>query len=113
MLPLQVLDPNADRLAIKIPNLVAAPQWTLEPGETFTALWGTGYEEGRAFVEVEHRGKVLQSYWTRPKVTQADDGAGRHGSDARWFHGPRDARCGRIAPTLNRDAWMCPGPTNS
>ena len=71
ILPLQVLDPSADRLEIKIPNLVAAPKWSVEPGDTFTALWGTGYEQGRAFVEVSHRGKVLQSYWTRPGVTQA------------------------------------------
>ncbi len=71
LLPLQVLDPQADRFAIKIPNFVGAPRWTLEPGETFTALWGTGYEAGRAFVEVEHRGKVVQSYWTRAGVTQA------------------------------------------
>lgn len=71
ILPLQVLDPEAGALAIKVPQLVAAPQWRLEPGATFTCLWGTGYEEGRAFVEVEHRGKVIQSYWTAPKVTQA------------------------------------------
>ncbi len=71
ILPLQVLDPNADRLAIKVPNVVAAPKWSVQPGTTFTAIWGTGYEQGRAFVEIEHRGKVLQSYWTRPGATQA------------------------------------------
>lgn len=71
ILPLQVLDPDADRAVIKVPNYVAAPSWTVEPGDTFTAVWGTGYEQGRAFVEVEHRGKVIQSYWTRPNVTQA------------------------------------------
>lgn len=71
ILPLQVLKPTADRLAIKVPHLVAAPAWSLEPGETFTALWGTGYEAGRAFIEVEHRGKIVQSYWTRSGVTQA------------------------------------------
>ncbi len=70
ILPLQVLDPKADRMAIKVPTVFAAPKWSLEPGDTFTALWGTGYEQGRAFVEVVHRGKVLQSYWTRPGVTQ-------------------------------------------
>ena len=71
VLPITVLDPQANRLDIKIPQLVAAPRWSVEPGDTFTALWGTGYEEGRAFVEVEHRGKMIQSYWTRPQVTQA------------------------------------------
>ena len=71
ILPLQVLDPQAEHFSIKIPNFVGAPTWTVEPGGSFTSLWGTGYEAGRAFVEVEHRGKVLQSYWTRPGVTQA------------------------------------------
>jgi 5-hydroxyisourate hydrolase-like protein (transthyretin family) len=70
LLPLQVLDPAADRLAIKIPHLLASEKWHAEPGETFTGLWGTGYESGRAFIEVEHRGKILQSYWTDPARTQ-------------------------------------------
>lgn len=67
---LTVLDPGADKLAIKIPNLVKAPQWKAEAGTDFMALWGTGYETGRAFVEVEHRGKFLQSYWTKAGATQ-------------------------------------------
>ncbi len=71
VLPMTVLDPQADRLDIKISQLVSAPRWSVEPGDTFTALWGTGYEEGRAFIEIEHRGKMIQSYWTRPRVTQA------------------------------------------
>jgi hypothetical protein len=71
VLPLQVLDPKSERFAIKVPSRVAAPKWSLEPGDTFMALWGTGYERGRAFVEIEHRGKIVQSYWTRDGVTQA------------------------------------------
>ncbi len=69
-LTLRVLDPAADKLALKVPNLLAAPRWTAEPGEEFTALWGSGYGEARAFVEVEHRGKLLQSFWTPPGRTQ-------------------------------------------
>src|ERR1043166_4174335 len=34
------------------------------------ALWGTGYDEGRAFVEIEHRHKMIERYWTRPGQTQ-------------------------------------------
>lgn len=71
MQPITVLDPQATRLDVKTAQIVQAPKWGLEPGETFTALWGTGYETGRAFIEVEHRGKFIQSYWTRPNVTQA------------------------------------------
>ena len=69
-LPLQVLAPQAKRLSIKIPNKVAAPKWSLEPGEDFTMLWGTGYERGRAFIEIEQRHKILQSFWTEPGASQ-------------------------------------------
>jgi uncharacterized protein YfaS (alpha-2-macroglobulin family) len=70
-LPLQVLAPDAKALAIKVPQVFAAPRWSLQPGEEFTALWGTGYERGRAFIEIEHRRKLIQSYWTDPADTQA------------------------------------------
>ena len=69
--PLKVLDPAAEKLAIKLPSLLAAPAWSLEPGQDFTALWGTGYDTGRAFVELEHRHKIIQHFWTRPGTTQA------------------------------------------
>jgi uncharacterized protein YfaS (alpha-2-macroglobulin family) len=69
-LPLQILNPAATRLALKIPHLVTAPDWTAQPGEEFFALWGTGYESGRAFVEIEHRNKLIQRFWTKPGQTQ-------------------------------------------
>jgi uncharacterized protein YfaS (alpha-2-macroglobulin family) len=69
-LPLQVIDPDAKSLAIKIPNWVGAKQWNSEVGQEFVAIWGTGYDRGRAFIEVEHRGKLLQSYWTDAAITQ-------------------------------------------
>ncbi|HJN90207.1 MAG TPA: alpha-2-macroglobulin, partial [Verrucomicrobiota bacterium] len=67
---LQVLDPAAKRLAIRLPQLVAVEQNSLEPGETFRLLWGTGYDTGRAFIEVEHRHKITQRFWTKPALTQ-------------------------------------------
>jgi len=70
LLPLTVLDPKGKTLPLKVPNLVAAPKWSLEPGEDFVALWGTGYDEGRAFIEIEHRGKLVQAFWTEPGATQ-------------------------------------------
>jgi uncharacterized protein YfaS (alpha-2-macroglobulin family) len=84
----RVLDPKADKLALKVPEVLAAPKWKLEPGEEFTALWGTGYASGRAFIEVEHRGKKLQSFWTDPqktqvKLTQAIDESMRGGFTVR------------------------------
>ena len=27
------------------------PRWVLEPGMEFMAVWGTGYETGRAYLE--------------------------------------------------------------
>ncbi|QEL14538.1 alpha-2-macroglobulin family protein [Limnoglobus roseus] len=68
-LNLRVINPADAKLGIKVPELFAAPKWTLEPGEEFAAVWGTGYDRGRAFVEVEHRGKLIQSFWTDPEKT--------------------------------------------
>jgi len=69
-LQVRVLKPDDPKLTLKLPHLFAAPKWTLEPGEEFTALWGTGYETGRAFVEIEHRGQKLQAFWTDANKTQ-------------------------------------------
>ncbi len=69
-LPLQVLDPSAKNLAIKVPNVVASPSWTVEPGRDFQLVWGSGYDKARAFIEVEHRNKILKSFWTEPGRTQ-------------------------------------------
>jgi hypothetical protein len=69
-LPLQVLDPEATRLGIKIPHLFVAPSWQAQPGDEFSALWGTGYDVGRAFIEIEHRHQMLQRFWTQPGQTQ-------------------------------------------
>jgi uncharacterized protein YfaS (alpha-2-macroglobulin family) len=70
LLPLQVLKPEDTRLAIKIPNLLAAPKWETQPGEEFMALWGTGYDTGRAFIEIEQHDRMLQRFWTKPGQTQ-------------------------------------------
>ena len=69
-LPITVLQPDAKKLALKLPNLVRAPKWELEPGQEFAALWGSGYDKARAFIEIEHRRKVLQNFWTDPANTQ-------------------------------------------
>lgn len=69
-LPIQVLQPASPQLAIRIPSLLAAPEWKSRPDQEFVALWGTGYEAGRAFVEIEHRHQIVQRYWTQPGQTQ-------------------------------------------
>ncbi len=70
MLQITVLDPDAGELPIRIPNLFVVRADTLEPGEELLAVWGSGYESARAFIEVEHRGRLLQSFWTEPGQTQ-------------------------------------------
>ncbi|MBL9151973.1 MAG: hypothetical protein JNK37_05800 [Verrucomicrobiales bacterium] len=70
LLPIRVLDPAAATFPIRVAHHLSAENWTLEPGQTLEALWGTGYGTGRAFVEVEHRGKIVRRYWTEPGRTQ-------------------------------------------
>ena len=70
LLPVTVVDVKARAFPFKVPNYVAAPSWTLEPGQSLLALWGTGYEAGRAYVEVEHRGRILKAFWTEAGRTQ-------------------------------------------
>ena len=96
-----------------IPDLVAAPKWTLEPGEEFMALWGSGYDHARAYIEIEHRGKMIQSFWTESGPYPAAGQAGRDRGDARRLHsaghdGPREPGLSGI-----RGTWMCPGPTRT
>jgi len=67
---IQVVDPAASRFGVRVANYLAAPTWSVEPGQSFTALWGTGYDTGRAFVEIECRGQVLKAWWTDPNRTQ-------------------------------------------
>lgn len=72
LLPLRVFDPKADQLGLPIASLFVTPQSQWEPGETFTAVWGSGYEDAKALVEVEHRGEILQQYWTSGDKTQIE-----------------------------------------
>ncbi len=70
ILPLHVLDPNASTLDVRVPNLIAIKNASVEPGDTFEMVWGTGYESATAYVEVEQDGKLLQSFWTAENQTQ-------------------------------------------
>lgn len=67
---LWVQAPDEDHLKLPVPYHFDAPRWTVEPGDTFTALWGSGYDAAQAYVEVMHRGQHLQRFWTEPGVTQ-------------------------------------------
>jgi len=67
---IHVVDPQAEHFSVRVANHFTAPTWSLEPGESFVALWGTGYDTGRAYVELECRGKLLRAWWTDPNRTQ-------------------------------------------
>ncbi|HPG18881.1 MAG TPA: MG2 domain-containing protein, partial [Opitutaceae bacterium] len=67
---IEVVDPQATVYGVKVPHHVVAPVWSAEPGATFTALWGTGYNRGRAWVEVLCDDQVLQRFWTPADRTQ-------------------------------------------
>jgi uncharacterized protein YfaS (alpha-2-macroglobulin family) len=67
----EVVDPRDRVYRVKLPDHFTARSWSAEPGQTFTALWGTGYGEGRALVELEQDGKTLKRYWTPKNETQA------------------------------------------
>ncbi|MCB1203468.1 MAG: hypothetical protein KDN18_04350, partial [Verrucomicrobiae bacterium] len=70
LLPIRVIDPLAAIFPVRVPHHLSAENWTLEPGQSLEALWGTGYETGRAFIEIEHRGKIVKRYWTDANRTQ-------------------------------------------
>jgi hypothetical protein len=72
LLPLQVLNPGDTHLTIKVPHVLAAPSWDAEPGHEFRALWGSGYDTGRAFIELERRQQIIERYWTKPGQTQQE-----------------------------------------
>jgi len=69
-LPLRVVDLAAKKFAIKIPYHLEAKSWSVEPGTEWLAIWGTGYEQGVFYYEIEHRGKILQSGWSYGSSTQ-------------------------------------------
>ncbi len=68
--PVAVIDPKAEKHGVRRPFAVTVRKSRIEPGETFEAAWGSGYETARAFVEIEHRGRIIMRFWTNPAQTQ-------------------------------------------
>jgi len=54
----------------RIPYYFAARKNSAEVGETFQALWGTGYSQGPILIEIFKDNQWLKRYWTSPKNTQ-------------------------------------------
>ena len=66
----EVVDPTAARYGVKRAFMLKSAKQSAEPLSEFTALVGTGYEKGRALVEIAQAGKTLARYWTEPGRTQ-------------------------------------------
>ncbi|MBF0410213.1 MAG: hypothetical protein HQM10_22905 [Candidatus Riflebacteria bacterium] len=64
------LDPTNKSFNVAIPSLFIVKTPSVEPGEIYRALWGTGYKAGRAWIELEKDGKVQRQYWTKENETQ-------------------------------------------
>jgi len=69
-LPFIVCDETAKRFAVKLPDYFVEEAQVLEVGDTYKALWGTGYRQGRAFVEIFQNNVPLKRYWTDSGSTQ-------------------------------------------
>ncbi|MDA0253959.1 MAG: MG2 domain-containing protein, partial [Planctomycetota bacterium] len=67
---IEVVDPAATSYGVKRPFVMKAEKTSVEPGAEFQALLGTGYEAGRALVEISQSGNVLKRFWTEPGRTQ-------------------------------------------
>jgi hypothetical protein len=67
---IEVVDPKADRYGVKRPFVMRSHKQSVEPGSEFSALVGTGYDAGRALVEISQAGKTLKRFWTDAGRTQ-------------------------------------------
>ena len=71
LLPLLVLsDWDSKKFSIKLPFIAKVKNESVEVGEALQALWGTGYQSGRCYIEIEHDNKILKKYWTDENCTQ-------------------------------------------
>ncbi|MCX6879017.1 MAG: MG2 domain-containing protein, partial [Verrucomicrobia bacterium] len=70
LLPLRVLDPEAAKFPVRVPNHFSMKSQKVLPGEDFIALWGTGYAKAKVCFEIEHRGKILRKGWSDASKTQ-------------------------------------------
>ncbi len=69
----RVLPESGDALGLKVPFVYAADtSHDYAPGDTFVARWGTGYDTGRALVQIERRNKPAEVFWTQAGKTLAD-----------------------------------------
>ena len=121
LLLLRCSTPTARRCPSRFPRSVAAPEWSLEPGEEFMALWGTGYE--RAGRSSRSSIATRSSRHSGPsRARRSSRQAGRHRGHARRLHGARDhgprepglSHSRQVdVPWTNKELDLKPGSTSS
>jgi len=67
---IEVIDPVAERYGVKRAFVMKPQQHEIEPGSEFSAVVGTGYGRGRAYIEISQSGKTLERFWTTAGRTQ-------------------------------------------
>ena len=67
---IEVVDPAGERYGVKRAFVLKSEKQSVEPKSEFSGVVGTGYEKGRALVEISQAGKTLSRYWTEPGRTQ-------------------------------------------
>lgn len=65
-----VVDPAASSWNVREPSRFTVQNTGPDVGDTFRALWSSGYDVGSAYVEIEHRNQILKKYWTPAGQTQ-------------------------------------------
>ncbi|MCG2811856.1 MAG: MG2 domain-containing protein [Candidatus Aminicenantes bacterium] len=71
LLPLQVLpERKLKHFPLKLTNLVKVSNEIVEVGKTLELFWGTGFESGSCFIEVECQNRIITSFWSEPGTTQ-------------------------------------------
>jgi len=66
----EVIDPAAKTYGIKRAFVMRSEHSSVEPESEYVAIVGTGYDKGRALVEISQSGQVLERFWTEPGRTQ-------------------------------------------
>ena len=109
----EVHDSALARFPIKVPFYTATPDGTIEPGSSFQLLWGSGYKQARAIIEVYQDHQLLTREWTPENATQHLFTFPSHRKATRrllW------SSCIRSIKTVSKPSitrWMCLGPKKS
>ncbi|HOT75368.1 MAG TPA: alpha-2-macroglobulin family protein [Candidatus Wallbacteria bacterium] len=62
--PFIVNDLKAEKFGVRVPQYFVSRSQSVEIGDKYQGFWGSGYESGRAFVEIIRDNKIISKYWT-------------------------------------------------